>query len=1098
MGQDSKANTHLLARVCRAQAVEYLSKSKGLLPNGVALEAGIASSESECRPRVLRVGIYGSDVVMNSPTADLACPVFEYFVQGPDSRRFEFFLFADGPSDVSHPSAKRIVQLFEGRLELFTPEMSSEAKYAKFVENELQALVTLTGWTHGHIAEVIAAVGSGPAPVVVFNWLGWAGFMCMLEAVHFTIMGSHALSPRLKLEWGPFRERLAVVSCYQPAQGRQSHPKTDSKCTRTDFNLPVAEAHFIFLFAGSINRILEDTFYMWLGIVHRVFGSCLLLLNRPKGMRTRIRQWLLKYIETANPDFDPSRVIFRPFQNKGHFCRLIQAVVEDGAGAGLDSVEPIGLHTSAGDVFGNGGTVLTYLCDNGFHQRIVYELHCELGTSGHCVARSRAEFSDLCVRYALDKPLQRTMRRYLLRKNEERVQGAELPRQLLQVLDVGYAMFVEAGRDYKKLRDFDVTDGLPPVQPFAESPEYAALAAEVDGPDAAKRNELLARMRDPEAVLPLDKRMEPHVLQIMVELQRKGLSLQSVMGAGAFSITISAVAERTINRSVFAGTNVAIKVSREAVPVHHIKNHSLARECINTILLEKRLERKEWSDIISSPVFLWDTARTGRCFWGHTRADEAGFCLIFACVELIDRCFGDVIKPFGEQWMQDGVLGEGYQDMVLRPIFQTIFELQHTAGLAVMDFKPANVGQRANGRCVIWDLGHSVVWPLPTASERQTNQLPVALTRNATSALDADGRTVRAKGRRLFGIRHASSGLYLISNQLVSDYCRAINEQGKGWGRVAGGTFGYADQQLKGHTLTSEEGYAYDMYAGGRSILKQLTHKPKEERLQAWERRALEAAADGPAGIRRMLERAVNPCARITQGINVDRLADLIAGLLNPEPSKRIGAQKAMLHAANTLPFLSPEHSLALDNGTGIVMAGGPVETLSVPYRKFPALKGTSLPTIALEVQEGMGMGTRLRGRTLKKGDAAAVYGGEHILKTDTGRLRRAYASRYGVSVIGVDGFEAFICDAAQTPKRPFKWFIGNTVAGPFMNGRDGVGLDVNCDLDRTSAWLDDEGGVWFVIRANRDIAPGEWLMWKYNWMAGAGIAIPGLMFAFE
>ena len=205
-----------------------------------------------------------------------------------------------------------------------------------------------------------------------------------------------------------------------------------------------------------------------------------------------------------------------------------------------------------------------------------------------------------------------------------------------------------------------------------------------------------------------------------------------------------------------------------------------------------------------------------------------------------------------------------------------------------------------------------------------------------------------------------------------------------------------------------------------------------------------------------------------------------------------------MLHAANTLPFLSPEHSLALDNGTGIVMAGGPVETLPVPYRKFPALKGTSLPTIALEVQEGMGMGTRLRGRTLKKGDAAAVYGGEHILKTDTGRLRRAYASRYGVSVIGVDGFEAFICDAAQTPKRPFKWFIDNTVAGPFMNGRDGVGLDVNCDLDRTSAWLDDEGGVWFVIRANRDITAGEWLMWKYNWMAGAGIAIPGLMFAFE
>lgn len=112
--------------------------------------------------------------------------------------------------------------------------------------------------------------------------------------------------------------------------------------------------------------------------------------------------------------------------------------------------------------------------------------------------------------------------------------------------------------------------------------------------------------------------------------------------------------------------------------------------------------------------------------------------------------------------------------------------------------------------------------------------------------------------------------------------------------------------------------------------------------------------------------------------------------------------------------------------------------------------------------------------------------------------MRRAFPSRYGVSVIGVDGFEAFVCDAAQTPKRPFKWFIDNSVAGPFMNGRDGVGFDINCDLDRTSAWLDGEGGVWFVLKANRDIAAGEWLMWKYNWKAGAGIAIPGLMFAFD
>jgi hypothetical protein len=72
---------------------------------------------------------------------------------------------------------------------------------------------------------------------------------------------------------------------------------------------------------------------------------------------------------------------------------------------------------------------------------------------------------------------------------------------------------------------------------------------------------------------------------------------------------------------------------------------------------------------------------------------------------------------------------------------------------------------------------------------------------------------------------------------------------------------------------------------------------------------------------------------------------------------------------------------------------------------------------------------------------------------------------------------------------------IDNNIAG--RNGRDGVGFDINCDLDRHSAWPDRTGGVWCLLRANRDIAEGEWLMWSYNWSAGAGIAIPGITFSF-
>ena len=1097
MGQDSKANTFLLLRVCRAQAEEALRKSKFLVP-----KAGPGSSESlpVGRPDVLRVGIYGYDLVLNSPTADLMVTVLDYFTStAPDARRFDFFLFADGPADLSHPSAAHIVRLFQdsGRLVLFTAKMSAKAKYEKIMETKLHALVTVTGWTHGHIAEVIAAVASGPRPVPVFNTLGWAGpFMCMREAVHFTIVGLHALSLRQKLESDPLRERVAVVSCYQPAQGHWSHPKDGPVWTRQDFNLPASGQHFIYFFAGSLNRSFEDTFYMWLGIVARVVGSFLLLLSKPRGMRTRIKKWIQNYMAT-NPDFDSSRVIFRPFQSKVYFCGLIQAAVEDGAGACLDSVSPIGLHTSANDVLANGGAVLTYICEHGFQSRVALELHRELGTCEYLVANSRAEFPDLCVRYGRDKPLQRAMQRYLLRVNELRIQEAKLPRQLLRVFDEGYIMFMEAGGDYRKLRDIDVTEGLPPVQLFADSPEFAALAAEAVGPAEAKRKELLAQMRaaDP----PLEERMAPHALKVMEEHQKKGLTLLSVLGSGGFSMAISAIAERDINPYVPAGTSIALKVSREAVPVDHIKNHSLARECMNMVLLEKRLERKEFRDIIPSAVHLWDDTRTGRCFWGHTQADEQKNCMVFECVERIDEGFGDAIKPFGEQWMRQGVFGDGFQDDLLRPLFRAMFELRLTAGLAVMDMKPANMGRRANGRCVLLDLGNAVVLPLPTASERERSVLPLPLTRNATKAQDPAGQALKVTGRKLSGKLHASSGLLLVANQRASDFCQALTAQGKGWGRVGGGTPGYADEELKGTKLEAEQAYAYDMFAAGRSVLKLMTSERCMRRLTAWEESARRAAADGPAGIRRMLVEAVDPSARtrITQDTMLDRLASLLAGLLHPTPMARLGAQRAFLHAANTLPFLSPMHSLALKDGTGIVMPGGPVEDLDVPYRKFPALKGKSLPAVALLPQPGMGTGTQLR-RALKKGEVAAVYGGDYILTSDTGKLRRANPSRFGVSVKGVKGFEAFTCDAAPTPKRPFKWFVDKNVAGPFMNGRDGVGFDINCDLDRKSAWRDEEEGVWFLLTANRDIAAGEWLMWKYAWQSGAGIAMPGLTFSFD
>jgi hypothetical protein len=39
---------------------------------------------------------------------------------------------------------------------------------------------------------------------------------------------------------------------------------------------------------------------------------------------------------------------------------------------------------------------------------------------------------------------------------------------------------------------------------------------------------------------------------------------------------------------------------------------------------------------------------------------------------------------------------------------------------------------------------------------------------------------------------------------------------------------------------------------------------------------------------------------------------------------------------------------------------------------------------------------------------------------------------------------------------------------------------------------------VWFVVYANRDIAEGEFIMWKYNPYAGSGLLAHGKPYSFE
>ena len=1076
MGQHSQCSSYLLARVCRAQAEEALENSKQLM-SGQATEPLPVE-----RPSILRVGIYGSDLLQCSPTADLLYSVMTHWhdSQVRDGRH-EFFLFADGPVDRTHAPAEDIAGLFAGRLELFTEKMTAKKKCDKIIEKRLHVLVTLTGWTHGHIAEVIAAVAGGPVPLAVFNWLGWAGLMNMKEAVHFTIVGSRTLSDRQRSEWEEYRERVAVVPSYQPAQSHLSQavgPKT-----RDVFNLPPSQDVFLWVFTGTVNRIVEATFMMWLGILARVNRSCLLLLSKPLGKRKAIYTWIQKYNESAARPFDVSRIIWRPMQNKPHFLAMLHAAGEHGAA--LDSVDPIGIHTTASDAFAQGLAVLSYQNENGFQSRVAWELAAELGLEKQCVATSRAEFEELAVQYALNRPQQRAIRQYVIRICIDRAQNRLLAKQLLQVIEHGHDMCKKVGFDHTKLKDFNLFENIPPVFCFEDSPEYATYLAEAESPDASKRKELLARM----LAMGLSSNMVAPALQVMEAHQKQGLRLESVVGAGSSTIVISAITELHFDSCVEAGKKVVLKLSKEGQREDGIKNHSLSREGIAIVLVEKRLERQEFAGLIPAPACIWSGRKNGRCFWGHTSPDCQGLSMIFLVQEHINVCFDDCIKPFGEAWRRDGVLEERFQYEVLRPLFRLAFELEHTAGIAAMDIKPHNMGRRETGQLVIWDLGYSIVYPKPDDSDVFSNALPT----------QAGVGTGLSKGPAIRGTVDKGSGLSLVSYQQVTEFCRRLKGESRGLVRLGSGTYSYKDQRLPQGLLAPELAFAHDRYAFGRSLLKRLCYD-SNERLEDWEARACLAAEQGQAGIRQMLMDSVDPRVHVRQVVTVDRLCDLLAGVLNPDPKARMDSKKALLHAANTLPSFSPEHSVALRNGDGILMAGGLVESMPVPFQQHPDLKEKSIPPVWLQLQGKMGVGVKL-GRSLKKGDIAALYGGKFVDGTDTGQLRRAFPSRYSVSNRAARRFphvDSFICDAAPDADRPIRWFVENSNSGPFMNGMDGEGVDINCDLDRHSAWLDNQGNVWYLLKANRDIREGEWLMWSYKWRAGAGIAIPGLTFQFD
>ncbi len=156
---------------------------------------------------------------------------------------------------------------------------------------------------------------------------------------------------------------------------------------------------------------------MWLTIVTRVDGSCLLLQNKPRRMHRMIMKLIQVHAATVDPDFDPTRVIFLPVQNKLYFWALFRVVGE--RGACIDSMEPLVPHTGANDSVSNHTPFLTYESECGMQARVGYEVNAEIGLLQECAAKNRASFVEHAVQFGLNRPLQIAIRSFLQRSFEQ-------------------------------------------------------------------------------------------------------------------------------------------------------------------------------------------------------------------------------------------------------------------------------------------------------------------------------------------------------------------------------------------------------------------------------------------------------------------------------------------------------------------------------------------------------------------------------------------------------------------------------------------------------------------------------------------------------
>ncbi len=348
----------------------------------------------------VRLGYLSADFHTHA-TAHLIAELFE----SHDRREFEVVAYSIGQPKEVDELRRRLLRGVDAFIDLHA--MSFDGAAARIMDDQVDILIDLKGYTHGARPEILAR---RPAPLQV-AYLGYPGTMGA-DFIDYAIVDEQVVPPDKQAY---FREQLVYLpGCYQVND--RWRPIASESLSRADVGLP--EQAFVFTCFNSNYKITPQIFGLWLDLLDRTPGSVLWLLTSNPYAQANLRR------EAHARGMAEERLVFAPpWSSARHLQRQRLADLF------LDTF-PVCAHTSASDALRVGLPVVTIMGET-FVSRVAGSLLFNLGMK-ELVAASPEEYLSIAGRLANDRSRLASLKARLMSavQNSDIFDGAACARKL--------------------------------------------------------------------------------------------------------------------------------------------------------------------------------------------------------------------------------------------------------------------------------------------------------------------------------------------------------------------------------------------------------------------------------------------------------------------------------------------------------------------------------------------------------------------------------------------------------------------------------------------------------------------------------------------